>query len=135
MDTRNEIFHFFTFCSVLKIRKLFFEIIILLTNVFGDIRRSVKLPKKFSDGIQRNCGQQVHFGSIRWTRPKFGSKRTSKTLQNRKFVIQTSISPAGQVQSANWPGSRAGLPHSIFWKFFFLSRSNLNPSKKKVPPL
>ena len=67
VDTRNEIFQFFTFCSVLKIQKRFFEIIILLTNVFGDIRRSVELPKKISDSMQRNCGQQVHFGSIRWT--------------------------------------------------------------------
>ena len=110
VDTRNEIFNFFTFCSVLKIRKLFFEIIILLTNVFGDIRRSVKLPKKFSDCIQRNCGQQVYFGSIRWARPKLGSKRTSKTLKIRKFDIQTSILPAEQVQSANRPSSKSGLP-------------------------
>ena len=114
VGTRNEILSFFTFCSVFKIRKIFFDIIILLTNVFGDIRRSIKLPKTFSEGIRRNCGQKVYFGSTRWVRPKLGSKRTLKILQIRKFEIQTSISPAGQVQSTNRPGSKSGLPHSIF---------------------
>ena len=90
VDTRNEIFHFFTFCSVLKIRKIFFEIIILLTNVFGDIKRSIKLPKTFSESIRRNCGQKVYFGSTRWVRPKLGSKRTLKCSKfgNLKFKPQ-----------------------------------------------
>jgi len=92
---RNEILSFFTFWSVFKIRKFFCDIIILLTNVFGDIKRSIKLPKTFSEGIRRNCGQKVYFGSTRWVRPKLGSKRTLKMLKIRKFEIQTSISPAG----------------------------------------
>jgi hypothetical protein len=109
---------------------MFFDILILFTNIFGDIRRSIKLPKIFSEGIRKNCGQKVYFNSTRWTRPKLGSNRTLKVLKIRKFEIQTSISPAGHVQSANRPGSKSGLPDSIFLKFFF-SRSKLNPSKKK----
>ena len=104
---RNEIFHFFTFCSVLKIRKLFFEIIILLTNVFGGLSSCQNNFQTVYKEIVDNKFMLVHT----LDKAKIGSKRTSKTLKIRKFEIQTSISPAGQ---ANWPGSRSGLPHSIF---------------------
>ena len=92
---RNEILSFFTFCSVFKIQKLFYDMIILLTNVLGDIKRSIKLPKIFSEGIRRNCEQKVYFGSTRWVRRKLGSKRTLKMLQIWEYEIQTLILPAG----------------------------------------
>ena len=51
--TGNEILSFFTFCSVFKIKKNVFDIIILLTNVFGDIGRSVKLPKTIQNVYEK----------------------------------------------------------------------------------
>ena len=38
---------FLLFVLSSKFENFFFDIIILLTNVFGDIRRSIKLPKQF----------------------------------------------------------------------------------------
>lgn len=102
MDTRNEIFQFFTFCSVLKIRKLFFEIIILVTNVFGDMR-SVKLPKNVSDGIQRNFGQQVHFGSM--DKAKIGVKKDLKNTKKSE-ICNSNLNITGRTSAI---GQLAGL--------------------------
>ena len=49
---------------------MFFDVIILLINVFWDIRGSIKQPKKNSGDIRRNYMKKVHFSSIRWVRPK-----------------------------------------------------------------
>jgi hypothetical protein len=40
IKTRNEILSFFPFCSVFKIRKMFFDIIILLTNVYLKVAKN-----------------------------------------------------------------------------------------------
>ena len=82
-----ESFHFFTFCSVFKIRKNIFDVIILFTDVLGDIRGSIKLLKKFQEDIRRNCTHKVHFGSIRWERPKLRSKRTLKMPKIEKTLM------------------------------------------------
>ena len=47
--------------------------------------------KKVSVGIQRNCAQKVHFGSIRWIKPQLRSKRTLKMFKigkKLKFIAQ-----------------------------------------------
>ena len=87
LETKS--FHFFTFCSVYKIQKKICDVHhIAHTNVFVNIRRSIKLPKKV---FRRFCGQNVHFGSIRWIRPKLrGQKGPSKYSKSRKlkFIAQ-----------------------------------------------
>jgi hypothetical protein len=67
VDTRNEILSFFYFLFCRQNSKKTF-----LISLGGDIRRSIKYPKTNSEGIRRNCGQKVYFGSIRWIRPKLG---------------------------------------------------------------
>jgi hypothetical protein len=81
------------------------------------------LPKKFSDGIQRNCGQYVHFGSMRWTRPKLGPKRSQKHSKfgNLKFKPQYHRS-----DKCNRPIDRApdpAYPIVSLKKNFFLGQS------------
>jgi hypothetical protein len=45
----------FLFC-LQNSKKSIFDIIILLTNVFGDIRRSIKSLKTILEGMGKNCG-------------------------------------------------------------------------------
>ena len=55
VDTRNEILGFFQFLFCLQNSKKHFDAIILLINILGDIRRSIKLPKNVLEGIRSNC--------------------------------------------------------------------------------
>ena len=61
VDTSNEILSFFQFLFCLQNSKKNFDAIILHINLLGNIRRSIKLPKKLLEGIRSNCWKKFIF--------------------------------------------------------------------------
>ncbi len=118
IKTRNEIFHFFTFCSVLKIDKFFFDIIILLTNVFMDIRRSSSCQKKFQTIYKEIVDNKFILVAYVGQGQNWGQKGPQNSeIWNSNPNIAGRISAIGQ----HWSGSRSSLPFSIFQtNIFFL---------------
>ena len=136
VNTRNGILSFFLlFVMSSKFEKKLFDVVILLINIFGDNRRSIKLPKKKSGSIRRNCATKVYFSST--ALPKIEVKKNPKNAQNlKKIEFHSPISWISSIgQPAGTPEGGPNLPKvSSTWIKIFWFKITVNLSQKKSSP-